>query len=84
MYALDGFTLFRNDSQSQGTNRLHDGTAMYSKLEFRPHFPCIHIRNGIEITLTRLSVLPNVNIIVVYRSQRISVHELCLANSMIH
>ena len=79
MYAIDGFTLFRNDGQSQGTNRPYGGTAIYSRLECLPDFPCQHNRNGIEITVARLSVLPNVNIIVVYRSQTIPVQQLCLA-----
>lgn len=78
MYAIDGFTLFRNDGQSQGANRPYGGTAIYSRLEFLLHFPCQHNRNGIEITVARLSVLPNVNIIVVYRSQRIPVQQLRL------
>jgi len=33
----------------------------------------------VSITVARLSILPNVSIVVVYRSQRIPVQQLCLA-----
>lgn len=79
MYTLEGFTLFRNDGQSSSSNRPYGGTAVYSKLKFAPGFPYRHNRNGIEITVLRLSVLANVNIIVIYRSQTVPVHQMCLA-----
>ena len=51
--------------------------AIYYRLELLPEFSFQHNRNGIEITVARLSVLPNVSIIVFYQSQRILVQQLC-------
>ena len=80
MYTLGGFTMFRNDGQSSSNSRPYGGTAIYSKLEFASGFPHHYNRNGTKKTVTRLSVLPNVNIIVIYRSPTVPVQNMCAAH----
>ena len=79
MYTLEGFTMLRNDGQSSSNSRPYGGTAIYSKLEFALGFPYHYNRNGTEITVTWLSVLPNVNIMVIYRSPIVPVQNMCAA-----
>lgn len=76
MYAIDGFSLFRNDSQCINT-RPYGGTAVYSQVSLVPGFPYICNTNGIEITVMRVSSLPNITIIAIYRSPKISLRLLC-------
>ena len=76
MYVMDRFTLFRNDNYALNA-RPFGGTAIYSRHSFVPSFPYNCNTNGIEITVVRLSILPNITIIAIYRSPKISLTLLC-------
>ena len=59
MYDIDGYNLFRNDSQSL-TPRPFGGMAVFSRVEFLPGYPyCLNV-NGIEITIMKVMILPHV------------------------
>ena len=59
MYGLNGYALFRNDSQSAFNTRPFGGTAVYSKVEFIPGYQCsTNYSNGIEITIIKVASLP--------------------------
>ena len=60
MYAIDGYSLFRNDSQSSVVPRPYGGTAVFSRIDFMPGYPCCHNINGIEITTMKVTILPHV------------------------
>ena len=79
MYTIDGYTLFRNDGDCSVTSRPYGGTAVYSRVDFIPGYPYAHNINSIEITTTKVMILPHVTIIGVYRSPRIPVQQLCHA-----
>ena len=49
-YDINGYSLFRNDSQSL-TSRPFCGMAVFSRVEFLPGYPCCRNVNGIEILL---------------------------------
>ena len=76
MYAVDGYSLFRNDSQSSVVPRPYGGTAVFSRIDFMPGYPCCHNINGIEITTMKVTILPHVTIIGVYRSPKVPVQQL--------
>ena len=77
MYAIDGYSLFRNDSQSSVAPKPYGGTAVFSRIDFMPGYPCCHNINGIEITTMKVTILPHVTIIGVYRSPKVPVRQLC-------
>ena len=79
MYAIDGYTVFRNDAQSSATSRPYGGTAIFSRVDFIPGYPCARNINGIEITIVKVWILPHVTIIGVYRSPKIPIQQLCNA-----
>ena len=54
-YDINGYNLFRNDSQSL-TSRLFGGMAVFSRVEFLPGYPCCRNVNGIEITIMRVMI----------------------------
>ena len=76
-YVIDGYKLFRNDAVASGNVRPYGGTAVYSRLDFYPDYPYIFNTNGIEITVLRFILFPQITIIAIYRSPRISVTQLC-------
>ena len=41
MYNIDGYNVFRNDSQSL-SSRPFGGMAVFSRVEFLPRYPCCH------------------------------------------
>ena len=79
MYDIDGYTLFKNNSQSSLNTRPYGGTAIYSRVDFIPGYPYCHNINGIEITIVRVMPLPHVTIIGVYRSPKVPVRQMCTA-----
>ena len=79
MYAIDGYTLFRNDDQLSVISRPYGGTAVFSRVDFMPGYPHAHNTNGIEVTKMKVMILPHVTIIGVYRSPKIPVQQLCHA-----
>ena len=78
MYAIDGYTLFRNDGHSL-TTRPFGGMAVFRRVEFLPGYPCCYNINSIEITIMKAMIVPHVTINGIYRSPRIPVQELCAA-----
>ena len=54
-YDINGYSLFRNDSQSL-TSRPFFGMAAFSRVEFLPGYPCCRNVNGIEITIMRVII----------------------------
>ena len=79
-YAITGYTLFRNDNHSTGINtRPYGGTAVYSKNPFAPGYPLCKNSNGMEITIIKVMTIPNLTIIGVYRSPKVSVTQMCTA-----
>lgn len=76
MYIIQGYHLFRNDNQVFNT-RPHGGTAIYIQHSFASGFPYNSNTNGIEITVVKVSTLPNVTITAIYRSPKISLTLLC-------
>ena len=83
MYDIDGYNLFRNDSQSL-TPRPFGGMAVFSRVEFLPGYPyCLNV-NGIEITIMKVMILPHVTIVGIYRSPRIPLQQLLEALSQVH
>ena len=80
MYTIDGYDLFRNDSQSfNETTRPFGGTAIYSRIKFIPGHPYNFNKNSVELTVMRCMDLPHVTIIGVYRSPKVPVRQLCAA-----
>ena len=79
MYGLDGYTLFRNDSQSSINSRPYGGMALYSRVEFIPEYPRCCNYNGVEITLMRTMILQHISIVGIYRSPRVPMQDLCSA-----
>ena len=79
MYEIYGYTLFRNDDQPSVTSRPYGVTAVFSRVDFLPGYPCCHNIHGIEITVIKVMILPHVTIIGVYRSPKIPVQQLCHA-----
>ena len=54
-YDINGYSLFRNDSQSL-TCTPFCGMAVFSRVEFLPGYPCCRNVNGIEITILRVII----------------------------
>ena len=54
-YYINGYSLFRNDSQSL-TSRPFGQMAVFSRVEFLPGYPCCRNVNGIEITIIRVMI----------------------------
>ena len=81
IYAIDGYSLFRNDSTSTCGMRPFGGTAVYSRVDYFPGYPYCHNTTGVEITVLRFLNLPRVTIIGVYRSPRVPLRQLCVALS---
>ena len=75
MYDIDGYNLFKNDSQSL-TSRPFGGMAVFSRVEFLPGYPCCRNVNGIEIAIMKVMILPHVTIVGIYRSPRIPLQQL--------
>ena len=76
-YVINGYELFRNDAVASGNVRPYGGTAVYSRLDFYPDYPYILNTNGIEITVLRFIIFPQITIIAIYCPPRISVTQLC-------
>ena len=81
IYAIDGYSLFRNDSPSTCGIRPYVGTAVYSPVDYDPGYPYCGNTNGVEITVRRFLNLPHVTIIGVYRSPKVPLRQLCVALS---
>ena len=82
MYNIDGYNLFRNDSQSL-TSRPFGGMAVFSRVQFLPGYPCCRNINDIEITIIKVMILPHVSIVRIYRSPRIPLQQLLEALSQV-
>ena len=54
-YDINGYSLFRNDSQSL-ISRPFGRMAVFSRVEFLPGYPCCRNVNGIEITIMRVMI----------------------------
>ena len=66
MYAINGYSLFRNDVHAFQNTRPYWGMAVYSRTPFLLGYPyCINI-SGIEITVLRTATLPDVTIVAIY------------------
>ena len=81
MYAIDKYSLFRNDETSTSNVRPFGGTAVYSHIDYYLGYPYYHNTNGVEITVMRSLNLPHVTITGLYRSPRVPLRQLCLALS---
>ena len=79
MYNIDGYNLFRNDSQSL-TSRPFGGMAVFSRVQFLPGYPCCRNINDIEITIMKVMILPHVSIVGIYKSPRIPLQQLLEAS----
>lgn len=67
MYALNNYTLFRNDDRMTNNNeRPYGGMAFYSLLDFYPGYPHSRNCNGIEITTIRFIHLSQEHIFGMY------------------
>lgn len=64
MYAIDNYTLFRNDARSMSNSNVRPfgGMAVYSQIDFYPGYPYSRNSNGVEITAIRLITAPHWNI----------------------
>ena len=79
-YSLEEYSLYRNDGQSSSRNtRPYGGTAVYNKVDYLPGYPYNCNMNGIEFTIIRVGMLPDVTIVGVYRSPQISEQQMCIA-----
>ncbi len=78
MYEIQGYNLFRNDDRSNH-NRPHHGTAVYSRLQMVNGYPCSRNSNGIEFSIIKTACCPNLIIIGIYRSPRVTVSRLLTA-----
>ena len=78
MYAINGYSLFRNDCHSSSNTRPFGGTAVYSRIQFIPGSPYCFNRNGVELTIMKCMRLPYLTIIGVYRSPKVPVTQLCI------
>ena len=63
MYGIGPYTLFRNDDTSTNNGRPYGGTAVYSCADYYPGYPYSSNRNGVEITVIRLMIIPHITII---------------------
>ena len=79
MYTIDGYSLFRNDGQSNNTTRPFGGTAVYSSIQFIPGHPYCFNRNGVEMTIIKCMYLPHITIIGIYRSPKVAITQFCIA-----
>lgn len=80
MYKINGYVLFRSDSQSTTVNsRPYGGTAVYSKVDFFPGYPYCKNINGMEITIIRLEKIHRVTIVSVYCSPKVTISNMCRA-----
>lgn len=79
MYKIGELILFRNDIVSQNNERPHGGTAVYSRIDYYPGYPYCYNQNGIEITVMRFMIIPDIMIIAIYRSPAIPIRQLCTA-----
>ena len=78
MYYIPGYDLFRNDNpNSSSTSRPYGGTAVYSKIPYLPGYPYCNNIHGIEITVIKITGLPDWTIIGIYRSPKVPVRQLC-------
>ena len=77
MYTLEHYTLFRNDDTSSHNGRPYRGTAVFSRIDYYPGYPYCYNRNGIEVTLIRLMIIPHITIIAIYRSPAVQIRQLC-------
>lgn len=78
MYKIGELILFRNDIVSHN-ERPHGGTAVYSRIDYYPGYPYCYNQNGIEITVMRFMIIPQIMIIAIYRSPAIPIRQLCTA-----
>lgn len=68
-YSITGYTLFRNDSQLDVfSTRPYGGTAVYSKIPFLPGYPVCNNTGGVEITIIKVTTVPHITIVGIYRS----------------
>lgn len=81
IYHIDGYSLFRNDNESINNRRPYGGTAIYSKVDFVQGYPQCLNSNGIEITVTKVAILPDITIISIYRSPKVPMRQMCAALS---
>ena len=78
MYAIDNYTLFRNDTRMSNSNvRLFSGTAVYSQIDFYPGYPYTRNSSVVEITALRLITTPDVHIFGIYRSPHVPLAQFC-------
>ena len=82
-YDINGYSLFRNDSQSL-TSRPFGGMAVFSRVQFLPGYPCCRNVNGIEITIMRVMIChAHVTIVGIHRSPKIPLQHLLEALSQL-
>ena len=72
MYTIDGYSLFRNDGQSNNTTRPSGGTAVYSRIQFIPGHPYREM-------IMKCMYTPHITIIGVYRSPKVPITLFCIA-----
>ena len=78
-YEIDRFSLFRNEALTDvysSTQRPYGGTAVYTKAACLDEYPICENLYGVEIIILKLKHLPNIVIVGIYRSSKISVRHL--------
>ena len=73
-YAINKYNFFRNDNQSVTPNiRPYGGTAVYSRIPFVAGYQLCQNTFGVELTVIKLTTIPLVTIVGVYRSPKVSI-----------
>ena len=52
---------------------------MYSKIPFLPGYPVCNITGAVEITIIKVTTVPHITIIGIYRSPRVPIRQMCVA-----
>ena len=52
---------------------------MYSKIPFLPGYPVCNNTGGVEITIIKVTIVPHITIIGIYRSPRVPIRQMCVA-----
>ncbi len=77
MYSIDGYRPFRNDTSNySGPTRPYGGTAVYSRIPLIDGYPLARTINGVEFTVIKTNDCPNLTMIGLYRSPKITISRL--------
>ena len=65
IYETEQHNLFRNDGTSSNNSRPYGGTAVYNHIAYYPGCPFCCNRNGVEMTVIRLIMIPEITLIAI-------------------